>query len=110
MAETLIGAFAIPPGAVVLDHAGRRTYDTCIRAHEIWVIEEAILVTQDFHLPRAIWTCERLGIKSRGVSASLQPYVEEEAYRLREILAVYKAALDVFLLHPSYIKGNQENL
>ena len=59
---------------IVLDYAGFRTYDTCVRASKIWNIKKAYLVTQEFHLSRAIFTCEQFGIVSVGVSASTQSY------------------------------------
>ncbi len=59
----------VPEDAIVLDYAGRRTYDTCYRAKEIFKLNEAILVTQRFHLPRAIFTCSNLGLPVTGVEA-----------------------------------------
>ena len=46
---------------ITLDYAGRSTYDTCYRAHAIFGLNEAILVTQRFHLSRAITLCDALG-------------------------------------------------
>lgn len=100
----------VPEADIVLDYAGRRTYDTCARAHEIWGIESAALVTQEYHLPRALFTCEKFGIESVGVSATLQPYVYDNLYQVRELLATYKAVLDVYLLRPGYIGGETEKL
>ncbi|HEX7557514.1 MAG TPA: ElyC/SanA/YdcF family protein, partial [Leptolinea sp.] len=48
----------VPQEAIVLDFAGRRTYDTCFRAKAIFGVSEATLVTQDYHLPRALFTCK----------------------------------------------------
>jgi SanA protein len=50
----------VPEADIVLDYAGRRTYDTCYRAKKIFGVDNAILVTQRFHLPRAIFTCNML--------------------------------------------------
>ena len=60
-------SLGVPDTAIVLDYAGRRTYDTCYRAKEIFMLEQALLVTQSFHLPRAIYTCNQLGLPSAGV-------------------------------------------
>jgi vancomycin permeability regulator SanA len=49
--------------------AGRRTYDTCYRADYIFGVEEAVLVTQWFHLDRALYTCDKPGIDAVGVAA-----------------------------------------
>ncbi len=105
MFETLVTTYDVPEDDVFVDYAGRRTYDTCVRAHELWGIENAILVSQNYHLPRAIWTCEKLGVSSVGFSASLQPYLFETQYKQREILATYKAFIDLYIWEPTYIGG-----
>lgn len=100
----------VPTENISEDYAGRRTYDTCIRAKNIWGINEALLITQDFHLPRALFTCEAVGIESFGISASLQPYVLEDYYRFREWFATIEAILDVYLIKPDYVSGEPEKL
>ncbi len=59
----------VPDSALVLDYAGFRTYDSCYRARDIFKVNQAILVTQAFHLDRALLTCNALGIDSVGVAA-----------------------------------------
>lgn len=108
MATTLINAFAIPREVIAQDFAGRRTYDTCIRAKEVFGVEKVILITQDFHLPRALYTCNSLGVDSVGVSASLQPYVFEDYFALREYPATLASFVDLYLWAPTYIEGEQE--
>lgn len=105
MKDTLMDEYGIPEEVIFADYAGRRTYDTCARAHDLWGVDNAVLVTQGYHLPRAVFTCENLGVESIGVSASLRPYVFESKYKAREFLAIDKAALDIFILHPKYIGG-----
>ncbi len=63
-------SLGVPDDALVLDYAGRRTYDTCYRAKAIFGLTEAVLVTQNFHLPRALFTCNALGLKATGVGAN----------------------------------------
>ena len=58
-------ARGVPPDDVVRDYAGRRTYDTCYRANAIFGVTDALLVTQRFHLPRALFTCRNLGLTLR---------------------------------------------
>src|SRR5690606_13345726 len=60
-----------PDEALVLDYAGFRTYDSCYRARDIFGVSEAILVTQAFHLDRALLICNGLGIDAVGVSADV---------------------------------------
>lgn len=105
MKQALIETFKIPEDKIFADYAGRRTYDTCRRAHDLWGVDHAILISQGYHLPRAIWTCEKIGIESSGLSATLQPYLKENSFKIREVGAIYKAFIDVYLIEPSYIEG-----
>jgi SanA protein len=100
----------IPEDAIVLDYAGRRTYDTCYRAKSIFGISEALLITQDYHLPRALYICKILGIKSVGVSADRRNYrLGTYIYwRIREIPATFTAFIDLYLTKPQPILGDPE--
>ena len=88
------------------DFAGRRTYDTCYRAREIFQLESAILVTQQFHLPRAMFTCQQLGIEVVGVAADAQPYRGARWYEMRETLATAVALWDVIREQPAPVLGD----
>jgi vancomycin permeability regulator SanA len=59
----------VPREDIVLDYAGFNTYDSCYRAKAIFEVETAILVTQGYHLPRAVMACNSLGVPSVGVNA-----------------------------------------
>ena len=61
----------VPDSAIVLDYAGFRTYDSCYRARDIFKVSSAILVSQRFHLDRALLICNQLGIDSVGVAADV---------------------------------------
>lgn len=92
------------------DYAGRRTYDTCYRARHIFGIEKAVLVTQEFHLSRALFICNALGIEAIGVIADKRSYVNADSYEQREILATSKALLDVVIKKPAAIMGQPISL
>lgn len=85
----------VPQADVQPDYAGLRTYDTCYRAKHIFQVESAVLITQDFHLPRALFTCNALGIKAIGVTADRQPYRGARWYETRETAATLVALWDV---------------
>ncbi len=70
-------SLGVPDSAIVLDYAGFRTYDSCYRARDIFKVDTAILVTQAFHLDRALLICNQLGIESVGVAADV---VRPEGY------------------------------
>lgn len=103
-------ARGVPPADVVRDYAGRRTYDTCYRAGAIFGVEQAILVTQRFHLPRALFTCRNLGVDAVGFSADRRVYWSNGYYRFRDAFATLRAWWDVKIARPLPVLGPQEDL
>jgi SanA protein len=95
----------VPDEDIVLDYAGRRTYDTCYRADYIFGVEEAVLVTQWFHLDRALYICDRLGIDAVGVAADRREYYSARYWWLREVAAVARAWLDLNWPHSRTLRG-----
>ena len=91
-----------PAADIQLDYGGLRTYDSCYRAREVYRIEEAIVVTQQFHLPRALFLCESLGVRVVGVIADQRAYsVRSLAWsELRETPATFLALVDVLRRQP----------
>lgn len=100
----------IPEDAIVLDYAGRRTYDSCYRARDIFGLQEAILVTQSFHLPRALYICNALGVHSIGVPSDMREYRRRSMlfWNLREIPATVIALWEVHFARPLPVLGNPE--
>src|SRR5512138_1971960 len=90
----------VPDADIVLDYAGRRTYDTCYRAKEIFGVNSATLVTQGFHLPRALFLCAAFGIDSVGVKSDNYYYLKRLRlyWNIRELFASLQSVLDVYLL------------
>ena len=103
-------SLGVPDQAIVKDYAGQRTYDTCYRARKIFGIEQAVLVTQSFHLPRAIYTCNKLGLPSIGVPADLHNYRKRSLayWNLREIPATMNAMYEIYFSKPVPILGDPE--
>lgn len=100
-------ARGVPREDLVLDYAGRRTYDSCYRAGAIFGVERAVLVTQAFHLPRALYTCERLGLEVVGLAADRRGYIRGSWYQLREVGALARAWFDLNLFRPVPVLGEQ---
>jgi SanA protein len=99
----------VPEEDIVLDFAGRRTYDTCYRARHIFGMKQAILVTQDFHMPRALYTCNHLGVQSVGVPADgrfLRRY--RVIWAVREVLATTVAFWEIWVARPLPVLGKPE--
>jgi SanA protein len=100
----------VPAEDIVLDYAGRRTYDTCYRAKYIFGVEEAILVTQPFHMPRSLFLCNWFGIEATGVEASNRYFLKRSRayWNFRETFAVFQAAWDVLVAKPTPVLGEPE--
>ncbi len=103
-------SLGVPSDAIVRDYAGRRTYDTCYRAKAIFGVEQAILVTQAFHMPRALYLCNHLGVESVGVTSDMRAYTRLAMlyWNMRELLATTEALWDIHIAHPLPVLGNQE--
>ncbi|WP_235018046.1 SanA/YdcF family protein [Thermomonospora echinospora] len=87
----------IPGGKVVRDYAGFDTWDSCVRARRVFGVDRAIVVTQAFHLPRAVALCRAAGVDADGVGHdTMKEYAATTQYGyLREGLASFKALTDI---------------
>ena len=77
----------IPKEDIFLDHAGFSTYESVYRANYIFEIKRMLVVTQTYHLFRALYGCRRMGVEALGVGADQQQYVGSTTRELREVLA-----------------------
>lgn len=100
----------VPDEDIILDYAGRRTYDTCYRAKHIFQVDEAILITQEFHLPRALVLCNWFGIESVGVEANNRYFLKRSRiyWHFRELFATFQAMWDLLITKPVPILGEPE--
>lgn len=87
----------VPEEAIILDHSGLDTYDTMYRAREVFQIESGIVVTQKFHLPRALFIAKNLGLKYNGLEAGSVNYRATNKIQRRELLANFKAVYEVIV-------------
>ena len=103
-------SLGVPANAIVLDNSGDRTYDTCYRAKAIFGLDSALLVTQQFHLPRALFLCNMLGIQAVGVDANNYRYWPPLMliWNIREQLATVGAFVDVYIIKPVPTLGKPE--
>ena len=94
----------VPSSDVFMDHAGFSTYDSIDRAKEIFGADKIIIVTQEYHLYRAMYIAEALGIEAYGVSADLRSYRGQLGRDVREILARAKDwSFTIFKPEPKYL-------
>ncbi len=86
-----------PDTDIFLDHAGFDTYDSVARAKNIFQADTLLITTQDFHLPRALYIANRIGLEAWGCRADKRFYSNINNMKRREWLASIKAWLDVNL-------------
>ena len=77
----------VPSSDVFMDHAGFSTYETVYRAKEIFGAKKVLIVTQEYHLYRALYIAEKLGLEAYGVPSDLHTYGGQSARDVREVLA-----------------------
>ena len=94
----------VPSENVFMDHAGFSTYETVYRAKEIFQADKVIIVTQEYHLYRALYIAEQFGMEAYGVSADLNRYAGQSMRDFREVLARCKDwAMCIFKPEPTYL-------
>ena len=99
----------VPAEDIVLDYAGRRTFDSCYRARAIFGVERAVLVTQRFHAARTLYLCDALGVDGVVALADRQDYtIMRFKWETREYLALALAWWDVNVRHPLPVLGEPQ--
>ncbi len=89
----------VPEDVITLDFAGRRTLDSVVRAHRVFGLERFTVVSQPYHLYRALYLARAYGLRVQGVAAAQPPLAERWRLELREVMARLLAVLDVHVLH-----------
>jgi SanA protein len=115
MKRALVKA-GVPADDVFTDHAGFETWDSVVRARKVFQVDSALVITQGFHAPRAVWLARRAGLDAHGVVADRQPYGRPgQKGALREVLGRVKAVGSVatdakprFLGPPVPISGDAQ--
>ena len=97
MRDSLI-AMGLPNDAITRDFAGFRTLDSMVRARDVFKLEAFTVVTDGFHLPRAVFIGRHYGMDVTGVPSKAVPIKQSFRTHVRECLARVKAVLDVHLL------------
>ena len=94
----------VPSGDIFMDHAGFSTYESLYRAKEIFEADKVVIVTQEYHLYRALHIANELGIEAYGVASDPRQYVGAAYREIREILARNKDFVQcVFKPEPTYL-------
>jgi vancomycin permeability regulator SanA len=98
----------VPEDKVVLDYAGFDTWDSCSRAKRVFGVDRAVLVSQGFHIRRALALCAAAGIDAYGIGVDERHDATWYAGGARELLAAGKAALDVAARPDPHFLGPRE--
>jgi len=94
----------VPSGDIFMDHAGFSTYESLYRAKEIFEADKVVIVTQEYHLYRALHIANELGIEAYGVASDPRQYVGATYREIREILARNKDFVQcIFKPEPTYL-------
>lgn len=94
----------VPSEVIFMDHAGFSTYESMYRAKEIFQVDKVIVITQEYHLYRALYIAEQLGIEAYGVASDYHTYAGQGMRDLREVLARCKdVAMCIFKPEPTYL-------
>ncbi|NLJ97434.1 MAG: DUF218 domain-containing protein [Clostridiales bacterium] len=94
----------VPSSDIFMDHAGFSTYESLYRARDIFEAKKVIIITQEYHLYRALYVADKLGLDAYGVASNPREYVGQSSRELREILARVKDFLYVIIKpEPTYL-------
>lgn len=93
--KTYLERAGVPKEDIFLDHAGFDTYQSLVRARDVFGVKDTILVTQEFHLPRALYIAKSLGLQAEGVTADRRNLLNIQAMEVREMGARLKAFAEV---------------
>jgi vancomycin permeability regulator SanA len=106
-----VEARGVPRTAVVVDYAGRRTYDSCWRARHVFGLDSVTVVTSHYHAPRAVFTCEQVGLHADALTSTERGInrVSREKWYVREWLADLRATGEYVLGAPHPVGGARIN-
>lgn len=95
---------------IFLDYAGFRTYDSLYRARDVFKVKKVNIITQEFHLPRAIYLCEKMWLKCVWTKADLHKYIAEDRNNFREFFARVKSFIDIAIDKKPKFLGPEVNI
>ncbi len=94
----------VPSSDIFMDHAGFSTYESIYRAKEIFGVDKMIIVTQEYHMYRALYIADALGIEAYGVTSDVRSYQGAVYREVREVLARNKDYFKcIFKPEPTYL-------
>ncbi|WP_018545273.1 SanA/YdcF family protein [Streptomyces sp. LaPpAH-108] len=107
--HTYLTHHGVPAARIVEDYAGFDTWDSCVRARKVFGVDRAVLISQGFHIRRAVALCEAAGVRSYGVGVSAKHDATWYYGGTREVFAAAKASLDVLFRPGPRFLGPKED-
>lgn len=102
--KTYLNNKGVPDRDIFLDHAGFNTYNTMVRAVKVFEVKDCIIVSQDYHLPRALYIANRVGLKAQAYSSPSNTLVSNGFNKKREVVARFKSFFEVLLhMKPKFL-------
>lgn len=109
--RTYLTRHGVPDTRIVSDYAGFDTWDSCVRAKKIFGVDRAVLISQGFHIRRAVALCRTAGVTSYGIGVDDRHDITWYYGTTRELLAAGKAALDAaFHPDPHFLGPREEGV
>lgn len=104
MRDALVN-LGIPYGDIYLDYAGFRTFDSVVRCIEVFGQKDFVIISQPFHVDRAVYIANDKGVNAMGYAANDIPFSLSYNTKVRELLAKVKVFIDLYILHtkPRYL-------
>ncbi len=96
----------VPEEFLITDDQGARTYDSMKRVREVFAIDRIVIVSDDFHVNRALFLADRLGLDAIALSSQAVDRIDSRKVRLREYFARVKAILDLYIWKPAPAKAS----
>ncbi len=103
----------VPSEVIFMDHAGFSTYESMYRLKNVFLADSAIVVTQEYHLPRAVYIAQTLGIEATGQGADLHTYrgqvkndIRESAARVKDFFVSIIQPKSTYVGNPISLSGN----
>lgn len=98
---------AVAPQHVIIDYGGRSTYETCLRAREVFGLDRVVLVSQSYHLPRSLYIANELGLDAVGVAGNIGQKQQMGLQGFRELAAEFKAFYNLNFISPDAVLGEK---
>lgn len=98
----------IPEKSIIKDHGGRRTIDSCWRAKNVFKTESVYIVTQEFHLPRAVFLCQKEGLEVLASPAPMPSFNSFVYLTIREVFASWRSVVELIGYTPAVKSDGSE--